>query len=242
MKTPLWTALLLGATHAFVLVPAHPRLMARVARETNNEALERLQQDFHEMQDRLLDDLAHDKRVSAEEVVQEMLEKAASVTAVQRYMAQDRLEEARMKHERAADDRQRASLWREKAHQDALGAEHEVELVESMNAAYEDLERVRDLSVAHAAHELEEGAKDLEIESTFRDLEAIAQMESAEEALIQLKVNEEHLKESLKQLREMKSDKAVKDWVAAKHHKMHKWFLDRLQEAMHDINDSYESG
>ncbi len=62
-----------------------------------------------------------------------------------------------------------------------------------------------DLSVHHAAHQLEEDARDLVMEATFQELKAEMELEDATELLDILKRNERALKATIEEMRKEKN-------------------------------------
>jgi hypothetical protein len=138
----------------------------------------------------------------------------------------------------ASDDKMRAHALHEQAQAEAMSAEREAALIESFDAGYEDMERLRDLSVAHASHDLENDAEELEMYSSFKELEASAKKEKADILLKLLERNETVLKYSLKQLRDYHYKKAAEEWVKAKEEwekteaPKHDDFLDKVKELM----------
>jgi len=232
-KAALLSWLLHGATDAFVVVgPAQLGLATRTlskrhsTRERKNkpdvlsteETLARLEKEFRELQNNFAHDLeAHIvQEADAAELAESMLEMAVDITALQRYRQLELVRSAQKELRQSLDDLQRAKSLKEQAHGEAMSAEHEAQLLESIDAAYEDLERLRDLSVSHAAHHLEHDAKELEIESSFKELEASSQLEEAEAAIEQLEHNEQFLKDSLDALRSVKHDRDMEEWKKSK--------------------------
>jgi hypothetical protein len=206
--------------------PASSALASSNPRATN---------EYRALQETLLRDLAMHKKVEAEQVAQVILEKAVDVAAVQRYQQMEIVDEAQEELMHATDDRMRAHALHEQAHAEAMSAEHEASLIESLDAGYEDMERLRDLSVAHAAHNLENDTEDLEITSAFKEVEASSRKEAAEELLKQLEENEAQLKDSLKQMRDFPNTKAIEEWKNAEAPK-HKMFLDKVKELMNRLD------
>jgi hypothetical protein len=223
---------------AFVLLPFNKSSVASVAAlrsTTYDDVLARLQNEYKELQQTLLRDLAMHKKVEADQVAQTILEKAVDVAAVERYKQMEIIDEAQKELIHASDDKMRAHALHEQAHAEAMSAEREADLIESIDAAYEDMERLRDLSVAHAAHHLENDAEDLEIKSAFKELEASSKMDAAADLLKQLEENEAQLKDSLKQLREFRNTKAVEEWKKTEAPK-HDMFLDKVKELMNRLD------
>lgn len=179
----------------------------------NDAEIGRLQSEFKHLQDELLDELVHHgHKVDAEDVAERMLDMAADAVAFQRYKKMEDLGEAQDQLNHATGDRLMASVLKEDAHNAAVSAGHETEMLESIDSSYEDVERHRDLSIAHAAQHLEADAREMELESRFQELEASNEMEEAEKAIEELRDYEIRLRESVKQVRQHKSEKAMNEW------------------------------
>jgi len=197
------------------VVAVRETVRTQPAGSSNDEVLARLEKEFRDLQNELLQDLVVKKdKVAASDVAEAMLEKAIDTVAVQKYKQQEVLDEEHEREVHARNDILQARAIEYEAHSDAMSAEHEVKLLESIDAAYEDLERVRDLSVAHAAHRLEQDAKDIEIDSTFQELEAESEEERAAEMIKQLDRNLAQLKASLEELRKTKNEQTRTQWKA----------------------------
>jgi uroporphyrinogen-III synthase len=101
--------------------------------------LAQLESEYAALQDSLLLELSttnihgHDH---AEEIVEDMLEKAADVAAFQRYRMEEVVEEATDEMTHARTDRRVAHFVKEQAHREA-------DMVAEFDGAYEDLERTR---------------------------------------------------------------------------------------------------
>jgi hypothetical protein len=238
--TTILLLLLFADGDAFVLLS--PKLgVASVAvlRSTSyDDVLARLQYEYEDLQETLIRDLAMHKEVEAEQVAQAILEKAVDVADVQRHKQMDIIDEAQKELIHASDDKMRAHALHEQAHAEALSADREAALLESFDAGYDDLERLRDLSVAHASHNLENDAEELEMYSSFKELEASAKKEKADVRLKLLERNEAQLKDYLKQLRDFHYKKAAEEWGKAKEEwekteaPKHDEFLDKVKELM----------
>jgi hypothetical protein len=217
-KTSLLLLLLLMAkAEAF----AHCRLafhrMNAVLREdkqsVNDESIARTTHDFEELvkefRDVKEDYVTDEERIRLTEVI---LEKAADMTAFQKYKQEEILSEVTDELVHAHGDVERAEEEKRRVHQDAAASEHEASLLESVDADYEDQERVRDLSVAHAAHHLEDDLQDLSVDAQFHELEAEIKQEEAEELLHQLEQQERDLKVTMKEIKNYKKEKNVEKW------------------------------
>jgi len=198
----------IALSEAFTPLPALSRTHAstRLAMSgANDEAIARLQEEYRQLQSVLLQDLEEHKMKEARDISEEMFEKAADMTSLKKYEQQEKLDEATNHLERAKGDLEQAQALQEEAHGDAEWAEDEAAMVESLDAGYEDMERLRDLSVTHAAQQLEEDARDMVVEATFQELKAEAEQEDAAVLLQKLEQNERLLKVAIQELREEKS-------------------------------------
>ena len=86
--------------------------------------------------------------------------------------------------------------------------------------------------MVHAAHHLEDDAREIEIESTFQELEAEFQQEEAARAIDELREYELRLRESLKQVRALKNEHAIKEWKKKELQKYVR-FLDNIKVKFH---------
>lgn len=211
MKAILLLSLLTTGS-SFVVVPHHATVTSLKASSVNDEMLTRLKSEYKELQQRLLSDLANHNKVDAEEVGEEMIKKASDVAALLRYKQQEIIDAAEKAIEVADAKRVYAHSLREALHREAMGAEREAKIIDSIDDAYEDLERVRDLAVSHADHHLEEDMKDLEIVSTLEEAEAFSKQAEATRLLQQLEQNEAELKTMLNELKSLKKDMLMKAW------------------------------
>lgn len=182
-----------------------------------DEVLDRLQGEYKALQDELLEDLVKkNDKAAAEDVAEEMLEKAAATVAVQKYKHQEELDKAHADALNAEEDVKKVKALEREAHGDAEGADAEAGMLETIDAAYEELERLRDSSVAHASRHLEEDLRDVEIESTFRQLEAEDREEKEAETLERLDENLRRLQQTVRDLREERRQRARDKWSEKK--------------------------
>jgi hypothetical protein len=213
---PLATVLLAACTfsHAFVVTPsfrcsstAGRGLLAPLAASTqenpNDLELDRVQHKFKELQVELLEELAEQRRSSAaaEDIAATMLDLAADAVALQRYKTMEELDAAQEDLVHAAGDRAAISDLKREAHEAALSAEREATMVEAIDNNYEDTERLREGSVAHAARHLEHDALEKEVEARFQ---ASSKAEDAEGAISELREYEDRLRESAVEVRQHK--------------------------------------
>jgi hypothetical protein len=115
----------------------------------------------------------------------------------------------------AHEERNLAEAMNRQAHNDYVAAQEQASMLESSiddNDDYDDKERLRDLSVAHAAHHLEDDTKNRIVDAKFHELEAEAKIDEAKDILKNLEENEEELKATLKELKSFKQKKAMEKW------------------------------
>ena len=179
--------------------------------------LAKLEADYADLQDSLLLELStmnvhgHDH---AEEIVEDMLEKAADVAAFQRYRMEEVAEEAEdeMRHARA--DRRAAHFVREQAHREAEMVAHDAEMV----AESDDL--------------LERDAERLELDAETLELEAGDRKKYALSMLRELRGKESELRASLKELRQSKNQHHLEGWRHTPEAEEHHSFLQRIREKL----------
>jgi hypothetical protein len=192
---------------ARTIIAAASKADDKMADSSNDVELDRLQGEFKHLQDELIEELVDpSNKVDVEGVAERMLDVAADAVAFQRYKKLGELGAAQRELEHAVGDQIQAGALKREAHEAALSAEGEVRMLETVDSAYEDGERIRDLSVAHAARHLEDDALELEVESRFQQLEATSKMEDAEKAIEELRGYEARLRESAKQVRQHKTE------------------------------------
>lgn len=236
MTTTVLLFLAATLSEAFAPLPTFSHVSTtRLALSANEEAISRLQEEYRSLQALLLNDLEQHKMEEAKDVSQEMFEKAAETNAFQKYEQEEKLSEANEHLQQAMGDLERAQALQEEAHGDAAWAEDEAAMVESLDAGYEDLERLRDLSVNHAAHQLEEDARDLVVQATFEELKAEVEQEDAAELLRKLEQNKKILKATIQQLRDEKSQHLKDKWET---HEMpkHEEFIKAVRKVLKNVN------
>lgn len=200
---------------------------------STEDHLAQLENEYKILQDRLLRDLATTNvHGNAEEIVEDMLGKAADVAAFQRFRMAEVVEEADVEMKRARDDRKRAHFVKEEAHDEAISAAQEAAMIEEFGAAYEDLERVRDLSVVHADHALEHDASEIEAVSEHVELEAGDRKKQAMLLLKELQENEARLLASLEELRKRKNEQEMEKWRESEEGREHTSFLKKVRNKL----------
>jgi hypothetical protein len=210
-KTTFLLLLLTAKAEAFVPKPAFCRKTVPLNESVNDENIARIAHDFEEIVNEfgVKEQYTDEERIRLTEV---MLEKASEMAAFQKYKQNEILSEAADELAHGRGDAERAGGEQIRVRKDAAASEREAALLESIDADYEDRERLRDLSVAHAATHLEEDLKDLSVEAQFHELKAEVRKEEAEELLHQLEQQERDLKATMEELQNYKKEKNVEKW------------------------------
>ena len=270
----LGTSLLVSSSMAFVVTTTVSRsslsccqtksrwcTTCRVANEPNHFTsqsehegdmyLARLYQDFHDLQNELLQDLklAEEQpekemyfKDDAEELAEEMMEKLLSAASIRKYQQLQELDRVDHYLVHARDDKERAHQLKESVHDEEESLQKfEVDMIEMIdNDRYEDVERARELAKIHADEHVEQDAEVLELQSEYHMELAEQQRAAILKSIQQLQDYQDHLQASLQDMRRKK----VKDWK--EHSKeqsalmvKHKDFLDHIQASIE--NDPYLS-
>ena len=188
----------------------------------NENAIAKIQDDYRQLKEKLYLGLNGKQDIDPIEFTEEMLEKAADMAALQRYHQERIISEAEKTLRHAHQDHILADAIKQQAHTESELAQEqaeELEHFEDTNSGYEDLERRRDMSVAHTAHHFEEDATERSIEAQFQELEAVEEVDRATDVLHQLEEIEHELKDTVKTLLQYKNEKAMAEW--AKHDVLH---------------------
>jgi hypothetical protein len=205
----------LGGWSRSFLSPSTSRERSAIADRSANAHdadIARVQSEFSDLKKQLFD--TKDIKMKAEDVVQMMLEKAQDLAAFQKYKQEEIFDKANVDFRHAHADLEAAHILHESAAREACGAEREVAMVESVDDAYEDKERARELAVAHAAQKLEKDARDLEVNAQFQEWEAEAERAQAAEILAEFEKHEKDLKGTLQELQNFRRENLLKTWAA----------------------------
>jgi hypothetical protein len=175
---------------------------------------------YSHLQDELFSNLAESETTKrhAEEVSEVMFKKAIDMTALERYEQIDKLDKAERELQMAHEERNVAEAMHHQAHNDYVAAQEQASMLEESsiindsNDEYHDQERLRDLSVAHAAHHLEDDIKNRIVDARFHELEAEAKVDEAKNVLKNLEEQEQELKATLNELQSLKQNKAMEQW------------------------------
>jgi hypothetical protein len=141
-----------------------------------------------------------------------MLHKALDTARAQRDVEFEHSSSARQTFATALGEEMESEAAFIQANADIKGATNQVNMVEGLDAAYEDTERLRDLSVVHAAHDEEQDwmvkVKNAESIASQAKLE----FQNAERKLQELEQQEVELKQALKELHVAKNALMMKKW------------------------------
>jgi hypothetical protein len=153
---------------------------------------------YSHLQDELLSNLAEREKAKehAEEVSEMLFETAADLTALERNEQINKLDKAVRDLQMAHEERNAAEALNRQAHADYVAAQEQAAML---------------LSVAQAAHELEDDSKNRIVDAKFHELEAEAKIDEAASVLKNLEQNEEELMAALKELDSLKQKKAMEE-------------------------------
>lgn len=241
MKRILLYLALPSAIESFVLSPASQitRLSStKVASlASNDDVIAQLQAEYRQLQKQIYDNKGIDQGVD----IDNLIEQAAKLTAFQRYKVQEIVGETTEEFKRAVGDLAQVKAESRRAHDEAKWASDQMALIESIDAGYEDMERLRDMAVAHASHDIELGLEAREVEALCHELEAYAKHEEALRLLKKLEEREAELKATLKELRSLNNKEKLEQW-ATNAVPDHEEFLAQIRQKLidHDPTKGYE--
>ena len=147
--------------HAGCRSSSSTAVVLQASQHSYEEDIERLMSDYQKLQKQLWADIRQIHRMDALKDLEGMMEKAVDMTALKRFQQEERLMEAEKLEANAASKVDYAQQLKEKSKKERQWAQDELALVESIEDGYEDLERLRDMSVAHAASQVEKDANEL---------------------------------------------------------------------------------
>jgi hypothetical protein len=217
---------------------ATPRVMTATQSSANANAIFQIQEDYRLLRERLQQSLAAGKQeIDPIAFTEEMLDKASDLAALQRYQQNEILSQAQKELRHARQDHVLADAIQQQAHIEYMLAKEQADLLEGFEDkdGYEDLERLRDMSVAHAESQLEHDAKELSLESQFLELEAEEKQDRAIELLLRLGGIEKELKETMKALKKYKNEKAMEEWIQQEAPK-HEAFINNMKMELSTID------
>jgi hypothetical protein len=134
------------------------------------------------------------------DVAEKMLETGLKAVALQRYKYVEIMDLAECQRREAIEERTIAQALENQAHDEAANASWEMDMLESIDASYEDMERMRESARLHVAQHLEQDMHEMALEDTFREMRAEVVILDASAILARIKEYETMLKGSLKEL------------------------------------------
>jgi len=205
--------------------------------------LEKLQDDYHELEREIRTQMEDETEEQDENdepklkaelpsydiqdmafVAQRMVETAMDVVKLQKHSQQIVLKQVQHEFDLAEEDRQHAHGIRKVAHAEGQVARRELQLLDSLKEhGYPNLEDCDNVTIAKEAESLEEDARQAEIKSALREMEASLQLEAAQSFYDELEDYEEALQETMKEIKALQkeyNDKAEKVGEdGTKHHR-----------------------
>jgi ribosome-associated translation inhibitor RaiA len=150
--------------------------------------------------------------LAAADLAEAMLSKALATARAKRDVDNEHIEASHKLYDEAMADELECEATLHMVQEEAVAAEHMVNMLETIDNVYEDLERVRDLSVAHAAHHQEQDIQTACTNAEQVALKAKQDMLNAEDSLHMLEKSEQELKAALKELQKAKQDLQMRTW------------------------------
>jgi hypothetical protein len=165
---------------------------------------------------------------AAGNVTQAMLEKAINTVAAKRSVEFERELNSSIKIKDALDEAIVAEDEILIAHGVAKGAEDQATMLETYDATYEDTERLRDLSVAHAAHRIEKDVGEILKTANAAGANAMNDFLDCERSIQDLESKERLLKVALEEFLNVKRERAMARWGKSKKEKLSKNMTNNL--------------
>ncbi|KAG7337368.1 hypothetical protein IV203_000017 [Nitzschia inconspicua] len=212
----------------------------------NENAILKIQKEYGQLREKLRQGLLHEgEGVDVDPIAftQELLEKATDMVALQRYQQEEIIMKAAKELRHARSDHVLADAVQQQAHEEYEMAQEALQQLESFEdsvSGYEDRERLRDMSVAHAASHVEHDARELSLESQFQELEASEKQDRAVEFLHRLEEIEEELHDTLIAVMKFKNEHAMEEWAKNEAPK-HEEFLGILNTQFNNMNGDLSS-
>jgi hypothetical protein len=172
-----------------------------------------------------------------EELAEQMLVRAADLAELERFQQQEKLRAAKDILKMVAGTREYAQSLARESHMISSEAAFEAQLVESMDAQYEDLERLRDMAVQHAAAGEEKDLLAIVESAKKAEENAMKDVESIEKQFKQLQLGEQELKGMLHELRNLKNEKKIHEWHKEKHDRIWKT-VDKASRTLSEVDEA----
>jgi hypothetical protein len=143
-----------------------------------------------------------------------MLTKALATARAKRDVDNEHMEASHRLYDEAMADELECEATLHMVEGEAVAAEHMVNMLETIgnDNDYEDMERLRDLSVAHAAHHQEQDMRAACANAERVALKAREEMLNAKDSLHVLEKSERELKAALKELTGARQDLQRRLW------------------------------
>lgn len=150
--------------------------------------------------------------IAAANLAEKMLSKALDTARAKRDVEMEHSANAHKVYDAAMAEEMEGEVALKQIDEDVIGSIQQAGMVEGLDATYEDMERLRDLSVAHAAHDhgMDWMAKVQHAERVAR--KARTEFRNAERKLCELEENEADLKAALKELHNAKNTLLMNQW------------------------------
>lgn len=151
-------------------------------------------------------------QLAASELAEKMLHKALDIARAKRDVELEHSAAAEQTFADAMEEKLQDEAALHRLDGDVMGSVNQVGMVEGLDASYEDTERLRDLSVTHAASD-----EQMDWMSKVKTAENVAarakeEFTTSERKLEELEQTEAELKAALKELHEAQNDLKMKQW------------------------------
>ena len=151
-------------------------------------------------------------QIAAADLAENMLQKALDTARAKRDVELEHVTEAQKTYDEAMKEEMAGEAALHQMEDDIVGSIQQAGMVEGLDETYEDMERLRDLSVVHAAHD-----QGMDWMAKVHEAERVAQkarmdFTSAEYKVEELKQNEAELKAALKELHIAKNTLLMNQW------------------------------
>ena len=152
--------------------------------------------------------------MAAADLAETLLTKALATARAKRAVENEHIDASHKLFDQALADELEYEAALHIVEEEATAAENMVSMLETtIDDAYEDLERLRDMSVAHAAHHQQEDYRAACLNAHQVALKAKEEMLNAEDSLHQLEQSENDLKVALLELHRAKNDLQMRKWA-----------------------------
>ena len=203
----------------------------------NEEAIQALRNEYRLLQNSLFEILEEEqpprKKKSLQKVgdiTETLYELAEEMNALQRYQQLEKLLEAEKTYKYALGDLEKAEGIKAQYRMTGGMAEEEAAMVEA--GLYDDTERRRDLSVYHAAKNIQDDADHLIVEAELHEFKAELEYEHAIKVFRELEANERLLKETLQELRKEHHQETAMTHFLEKSKPKHEKFLKKARKVV----------